>query len=142
MSNCVSHRYAFVGVAFGFVAILCAPAFGEDHPERRLSCVRTQAIYDWKPAGSSAVVVSTSLDKRYRVSFAAPCRHMSWSVFASVSTRPTGPIPCLSPGDVFVFGRGATLANGRYEEEERCTVRSVKPLPATTPAAQAPPHQQ
>ena len=123
--------------ALGLAAVL-APAAAADHPERRLSCAQTQSIYDWKPVDSSGVIVTTPA-KQYRVTFASRCRHMKWSVFASVTTHPTGPVPCLSPGDIFVFGRGPAQPNGGYEEEERCTVRSVVALPSA--AAPTTPHR-
>lgn len=127
-----------IGAALLLIAAPGQLAVAHDLPAQPGSCVRTRSIDDWKPIDLYTVIVSTAPNAGYRVKFFGPCYHMKWSVFDSVSTRPTGATPCLSPGDVFVFGRGPTLANGHFEEEERCTVRSFVPVKSAELASQSP----
>ena len=116
---------------------------GDDTKPARL-CVSTRSIDNWKPTGRAEMIVWTSADKRYKVTFMAHCANMKWSVFARINTRPTGTAICLSRGDVIIFGRGPRNPDDTFSEETRCTIKSVEPYeePITEPATEAEPRPE
>ena len=115
-----------------------AAAIADDQPAKPSSCARTQSIDDWKPVDESTITVRTGPGHSYKVTFASPCYHMKWSVFARVDTRPTTAAACLSRGDILLFGRGPRRADNSFEQEERCVVKSVEAIETTQDAPPAP----
>lgn len=109
------------------VLALALPAAADDTPAPS-SCARTQSIYDWTPVDTSTIIVRTSPNRGYKVTFATPCYHMKWSVLARVATRPTAAPICLSRGDVILFGRGPRRPDNSFEQEERCVVNAVQAI--------------
>ena len=131
----VSRRIWFASLVL-FIA-WANPVAADDQPAAPTSCVRTQSIDDWRPLDKWAIVVRTSPSKSFKVTFSSPCHHLRWSVLARVDTRPTTATACLSRGDVILFGRGPRRDDDSFEQEERCTVKSVEPFgePAPPPAS-------
>lgn len=113
-------------------AVLHAPAPALADGERSASCPIVSSIDSWQEVDETTAVIETSPRQKFRVTFTAPCREMSSSLFAHVDTRHGGGI-CLSPGDTIVFGRGETRAHEHYEFEERCTIKTIDPVIAGGP---------
>jgi Family of unknown function (DUF6491) len=84
----------------------------------RSSCAFVSQINNFKEVDDRTVIIETSPNRRYRVTFFDRCREMRWAIFARVESRPG---VCLSKGDVLVFGRG--------DISERCMIESVEALP-------------
>jgi len=118
------------------VAALAAtlPAAAADTAANSSVCARTQSIYDWTPVDSSTIIVRTSPNRGYKVTFVSPCYHMKWSVLARVETRPTTASICLSRGDIILFGRGPRRSDNSFEQEERCVVGAVEAIDAAEEA--------
>ncbi len=108
-----------------FLAVATQPALAAD--ERTASCPFANSIDSWQEVDETTALIETSPRQKFRVTFTAPCRDMSRSLFAHIETRRGGGI-CLSNGDTIVFGRGQTRAFEHYEFEERCTIKSIEPM--------------
>jgi hypothetical protein len=132
----VTSRALTLLLAAAIALALPAAALADPAPAPS-SCARTQSIYDWTPVDQSTIIVRTSPNRGYKVTFAAPCYHMKWSVLARVDTRPAGSTICLSRGDTVLFGRGPRRAGNSFEQEERCivsAVEAIEPADETAPA--------
>ena len=119
------------GTAFAAASVLtlAGPALADDTPQKpRSSCAFVSQIDNFKEIDDYSAIISTSPNRRYKVTFFNRCREMRWAIFARVEARPG---ICLSKGDAIIVGR-----NGF---QDRCLIDSIEALPPkarTTPASQ------
>ena len=73
------------------------------------------------------VIIETSPQKKFKVTFVTPCREAKWAHFARIDPRQSSAV-CLSVGDALVFGRGAAPGGG-LGQEERCMIDAIEPIP-------------
>lgn len=102
-----------------------APAAEESKPS---SCAFVRSIDRWEPIDATHALITTSPRRKFKVTFFAPCRELKWAIFARLDRRASSGT-CLSVGDTLIFGRGALIPDGRWENEERCTITAIEPVP-------------
>ena len=114
------------------VALPAQTTFAAADQAKPSSCAFVRSINNWKPIDDQTAIIETSPRRKFKVTFATPCRELKWAHFARLDPRPSSAV-CLSAGDVLVFGRGALFPSGRAEFEERCMIRTIEPLPLDAP---------
>lgn len=129
-------------VSLAGLGIACGPAIAAEEPAKPSACAFVRSIDSWKPIDDTHAIITTSPQRKFKVTFFAPCRELKWAIFARIETRPSAGT-CLSVGDTLVFGRGGLLPSRRWEFEERCTISAIEPMPLEDekPKADAPPPQ-
>ena len=121
-----------MGVMFaaGSVLAFAAPILADDAPQKpRSSCAFVSQIDNFKEIDDYSAIISTSPNRRYKVTFFNSCREMRWAIFARVEARPG---ICLSKGDAIIVGR--------HGFRDRCVIDSIEALPPkarATPASQS-----
>jgi hypothetical protein len=126
-----SFAVPLAGVAVAAATLFAGPALADNpaSPKPRSSCAFVSQIDNFKEIDDYTAIISTSPNRRYKVTFVNRCREMRWALFARVEARPGN---CLTPGDVIVVGR--------HGFADRCYIRTIEALPprtGTTPAASA-----
>ncbi len=107
------------------VSASSAPAAEESKPS---SCAFVRTIDRWEPIDPTHALIYTSPRRKFKVTFFAPCRELKWALFARLDRRASSST-CLSVGDTLIFGRGALIPDGRWENEERCTITAIEAVP-------------
>lgn len=121
---------AAVGAALTAAALFGAPASADDPaPRARQACAFVSQIDDFKHVDDYSAILSSSPNRRFRVTFANRCRELRWAQFARIDARPG---PCLTPGDILIVGR-----HGFFD---RCYIRTVEAMPPRGQAASAKPY--
>lgn len=117
-----------------FVALCAAVASGTgaalaaEEPATPSSCAFVRSIDKWEAIDAQSAYIYTSPKRKFKVTFIGPCRELKWAIFARIDTRPSS-ATCLSVGDTLVFGRGALVPDGRWQNEERCTIKTIEAVP-------------
>jgi hypothetical protein len=101
------------------------PAADESKPS---SCAFVRSIDRWEPIDDTHAFIYTSPRRKFKLTFFAPCRELKWALAARLDRRPSSST-CLSVGDTLVFGRGSLFPDGRWANEERCTITAIEPIP-------------
>ena len=108
-----------------------APTTNADDAHR---CVVVRTISGWSRVDDRTLIMRTSPQKKYKVTFFSPCREANWAYSARVDNFGM----CLRPGDILVFQVGAQSFGPRWSNpfntprggfEERCAVKSIELLP-------------
>jgi len=121
------------------VALPQQAALAADDQAKPSSCAFVRTINGWTAVDDQTAIIETSPRRKFKVTFATPCRELKWAHFARIDPRPSSAV-CLSAGDVLVFGRGAAFPTGRWEHEERCMIHTIEPLPLDGPKDAPPPN--
>jgi hypothetical protein len=114
------------------VLVMLSLAASAQQPQRGRFCLLIDTITSWNPVDAWSVVIGTSAGQNYRATFAAPCRHMKWSVLTRVEARLNAG-RCLGTGDIMIFGRGGRRVDRTFVDEDRCIITSVEPIETKPP---------
>jgi hypothetical protein len=110
------------------VAVGASSAPAADEPSKPSSCAFVRSIDRWEPIDDTHAYIYTSPRRKFKLTFFAPCRELKWALGARLDRRASSST-CLSVGDTLVFGRGNIFPNGRWADEERCTITAIEPVP-------------
>jgi hypothetical protein len=132
-------RLRSVVVACAVLAANAGVASAADEPAKPSSCAQVRSIDQWDVIDDRTAIIWTTGNRRFKVTFTTSCRDMKHAHFAEISRRASSGL-CLSPGDDIVFGRKhPKMRNDTPQEEQRCMVKSIEPMPEEAPAAPANP---
>lgn len=120
-------------------AVLAASAsagLAADEPTKP-SCATVRSIDQWGVIDDKTAIIWTSGNRRFKVTFTTSCRDMKHAHFAEISRKASSGL-CLSPGDDIVFGRKhPKMRNDEPQEEQRCMIKTIEPMPDEAPPAPA-----
>lgn len=126
-------------VSCAALAASAGAVLAAEEPSKPSSCAFVRSIDKWEAIDAQSAFIYTSPKRKFKVTFVAPCRELKWAIFARIDTRPSS-ATCLSAGDTLVFGRGALVPDGRWQNEERCMIKTIEAVPRDgEKPAEAPP---
>ena len=108
-----------------------------DEPAKPSSCAFVRSIDRWEPIDDTHAFIYTSPRRKFKLTFFTTCRELKWALGARLDRRASSST-CLSVGDTLVFGRGTLFPNGRWADEERCTITAIEPVPLDSAKPAAP----
>jgi hypothetical protein len=124
-----------VVVACAALTLSLGVALAADEPAKPSACAQVRSIDQWGVIDDRTAIIWTAGNRRFKVTFTTSCRDMKHAHFAQIARKASSGL-CLSPGDDIVFGRKhPKMRNDEPQEEQRCMIKTIEPMPAEAPAA-------
>jgi hypothetical protein len=126
-----------VVVACAALTLSVSAALAADEPVKPSTCAQVRSIDQWSVIDNRTAIIWTTGNRRFKVTFTTSCSDMKDANFAEIARRASSGL-CLSPGDDIVFGRKhPKMRNDTPQEEQRCMIKTIEPMPDEAPAAPA-----
>jgi hypothetical protein len=126
-----------IAMACAMSTVNAALALAADEPVKPSTCAQVRSIDQWAVIDDRTAIIWTADNRRFKVTFTTSCRDMKHAHFAEIARKASSGL-CLSPGDDIVFGRKhPKMRNDEPQEEQRCMIKTIEPMPEETPAAPA-----
>jgi len=126
-----------VAMAGAVLAVNAGAALAADEPAKPSNCAQVRSIDQWGVIDDKTAIIWTTGNRRFKVTFTTSCRDMKHANFAEIARKASSGL-CLSPGDDIVFGRKhPRMRNDEPQEEQRCMIKTIEPMPDEAPAGPA-----
>lgn len=126
-----------VAAVCAVLAMNAGAALAADEPAKPSACAQVRSIDQWAVIDDRTAMIWTAGNRRFKVTFTTSCRDMKHAHFAEIARKASSGL-CLSPGDDIVFGRKhPKMRNDEPQEEQRCMIKTIEPMPDEAPTAPA-----